>query len=47
MMDQMSTYNQLNEFIQLVIQANGIMYTVDNYIDLRNQYYLSKYGFPA
>lgn len=42
MMDHVSTYNQLNEFIQLVIQTNGIAYAVDNFITLRDQYYMSK-----
>lgn len=44
MMDHVSTYNQLNEFIQLVIQTNGIAYAVDNFITLRDQYYMSKYS---
>lgn len=41
-MDQMTVYNQLNDFILLAIQANGMAYVVDNYIYLREQYYYTK-----
>lgn len=41
-MDQMTVYNQLNDFILLTIQANGMVYVVDNYIYLREQYYCTK-----
>lgn len=41
-MDQMSGYNQLNEYILVTIQTNGITYVIDNYLVLRDQYYLMK-----
>lgn len=41
-MNQCMTYTHLNEFIQVVIQLNGMPFVVANYIDLRNQYYIDK-----
>lgn len=41
-MDQMSGYSQLNEYITVAIQINGITYVVDNYLELREQYYCQK-----
>lgn len=41
-MNQSLTYNQLNEFIQVIINSNGIQYVVDNYINLREDYYTCK-----
>lgn len=39
-MDQTLTYYvHLNDFIQINIQLNGLAYVVENYIDLREQYY--------
>ena len=40
MNDNMSGYIQLNEFIYSFIQSNSLAYVVDNYISLRDQYYL-------
>lgn len=39
---QMSNFNQLDQFINWVIQMNGIAYVIDNYIALRDQYYSMK-----
>ncbi len=41
-MDNMSGFNQLNQYIYWFIQNNGIAYVVDNYICLREQYYSDK-----
>lgn len=41
-MDQKSVYEQLNEYIQVIIQTSGIAYAVENYIALREQYYFMK-----
>lgn len=36
------TFLQLNDFIHLHIQKNGIAYVVDNYCPIREQYYENK-----
>jgi hypothetical protein len=41
-MNQSLVYNHLNEFIQVIIQTDGMAFVVANYIALREQYYLSK-----
>ena len=46
-MDHTTNDNQLNEFIQLIIQQNGMSYTVENYIQLRDQYYSTKCDTPT
>lgn len=38
-MSQQTTYNHLNDFIQMIIQSSGFEFVVENYIDLREQYY--------
>jgi hypothetical protein len=40
-MDQIQ-YSQLNDFILYYIQTNGIIYVIDNYLALRDQYYCTK-----
>jgi hypothetical protein len=35
-------YPHLNDYIQMVIQSNGIAFVVTNYIELREQYYMNK-----
>lgn len=40
-MDQIQ-YSQLNDFILYYIQTNGIIYVIDNYLTLRDQYYCTK-----
>ena len=37
-----STYNQLNDYIQIFIQSDGMAFVLSNYIALREQYYLYK-----
>lgn len=41
-MDQSTGYDHLNEYIYVIIQTSGMSYVVENYIDLREQYYLNK-----
>ena len=41
-MDQFTTCSHLNEYIQVVIQLNGMQFVVTNYITLREQYYIDK-----
>lgn len=41
-MDQFTTCNHLNEYIQVVIQLNGMQFVVTNYIAIREQYYIDK-----
>lgn len=40
-MNQLSDYcyDHLNDFIDNYIQSNGIDFVIDNYIELREQYY--------
>jgi len=38
----MDQFERLDEFIQHVIQINGIDYVALHYLDLRNQFYQSK-----
>lgn len=41
-MNQFMTYNHLNDYIQMIIQLNGMPFVVTNYIELREQYYIDK-----
>jgi hypothetical protein len=36
------SYNQLNDYVYAVIVINGIAFVVDNYIQLREDYYQQK-----
>lgn len=36
--------DRLDLFIMLAIEANGLPFVSDNYIELRNEYYESKNG---
>ena len=41
-MDYNSQFTQLDQYICWVIQTKGIVYVVDNYLMLRDQYYNSR-----
>lgn len=36
------TSEQLNEYLQMLIQLNGLQYVVENYIAIREQYFSAK-----
>jgi hypothetical protein len=37
-------FTRLDIYIIGIIQLNGFQYVCDNYIDLRNEYYINKNG---
>lgn len=35
---------QLNDFVCIIIESEGIEYLVDNYIEIREEFFRNKYG---
>ena len=35
---------QLNDFIYIIIQSEGMNYLVDNYIEIREEFFQNKYA---